>query len=75
MLLPWHSKCRYLSEQTMSEKNPKNRLPYAKPEMTLVTLLQNEAVLAACKTSGVLRATGSRCDNHQGMCLNKTQGS
>ncbi|MBA3015751.1 MAG: hypothetical protein KKD63_14700 [Proteobacteria bacterium] len=59
----------------MSVKNQKNRLPYIKPEMILVALLQSEAVLAACKTRGALRTAGFRCDNHQGMCINRTQGS
>lgn len=62
----------------MSQGNPKGtnkRQPYIKPELLLIALLQSEAVLAACKTRGALRATGFRCDNLQGMCVNRVQGS
>jgi len=56
-------------------KGPTQRQPYIKPELLLIALLQSEAVLAACKTRGALRAAGYRCDNHQGMCISRAQGS
>ncbi len=48
---------------------------YRKPEIRKVRLAPEEAVLAACKTAGTLRRQGSKCDNLQGACINKFQGS
>jgi hypothetical protein len=48
---------------------------YHKPEIRKVRLAPEEAVLAACKTAGVLRTKGNKCDNLQGGCISRAQGS
>lgn len=55
--------------------NGNGKKEYAKPEIRKVRLAPEEAVLAACKTAGALRVRGGRCDNLQGACINKVQGS
>ncbi|MFH1674135.1 MAG: hypothetical protein ABIF87_12020 [Pseudomonadota bacterium] len=55
--------------------NIKEKKEYKKPEIRKVRLTPEEAVLAACKTAGTLRTTGFKCDNLQGGCINKDQGS
>lgn len=54
----------------MSEKKK-----YTKPEVRRVKIAPEEAVLAFCKYAGVNRSTGSRCDDLQGQCINRSQGS
>jgi hypothetical protein len=56
-------------------KTKKNKKQYHKPEIRKVRLAPEEAVLAACKTAGVNRARGGKCDNLQGGCINSKQGS
>ncbi|MEW6428710.1 MAG: hypothetical protein AB1568_11825 [Thermodesulfobacteriota bacterium] len=51
------------------------RKPYTPPTIRQVRLIAEEAVLAACKTSGGVRSWGNKCDNHQGKCINRIQGS
>ena len=48
---------------------------YEKPVIQKVRLAPEEAVLAACKTAGTTRQAGSKCDDLQGNCINKVQGS
>jgi hypothetical protein len=55
--------------------NLKGKKEYKKPEIQKVRLAPEEAVLAACKTAGTARQAGAKCDNLQGGCINKTQGS
>jgi len=59
----------------MSSTKQKLLLAYLKPELFIISLLQGETVLAACKTRGGLRSVGFRCDNLQGKCINRNQGS
>ncbi len=51
------------------------RKNYNKPEIKRVRLAPEEAVLAACKTAGSIRTGGKKCDNLQGTCVSRTQGS
>jgi hypothetical protein len=55
--------------------NLKGKKKYKKPEIRKVRLAPEEAVLAACKTAGTVRQQGAKCDNLQGACINKVQGS
>ncbi len=48
---------------------------YIKPQISKVRLAPEEAVLAACKTAGTARSWGRKCDNLQGTCINRNQGS
>jgi hypothetical protein len=59
----------------MMDCTKEKRKKYHKPEIRKVRLAPEEAVLAACKTAGVLRTKGSKCDNLQGGCINNAQGS
>lgn len=48
---------------------------YIRPEVRVVRLAPEEAVLAACKTKGTIRIQGARCDNLKGVCVARAQGS
>ncbi|MBW2646539.1 MAG: hypothetical protein JRE23_10225 [Deltaproteobacteria bacterium] len=55
--------------------NLKEKKEYRKPEIRKVRLAPEEAVLAACKAAGTARRQGNKCDNLQGACINRAQGS
>jgi len=60
----------------MSDSNDKDkRQTYKKPELLLIALTLSQSVLAACKTRGGVRSWGHKCDNLQGKCINRKQGS